>query len=333
MRRAVAALLSRYRCADEVRRLETLAAYERPLRVRVLRAETAQGRFVVKLLARQAVSQAQEERQAAFSEFLRAQDLPVPQKFRAGDNFCSVLRLGRDVYLATVEEDFGEDLRRPTPETAYALGRFLGRMHSASFAADFQLTDGHTWRALMTGRTTAAQIWQGTPPLPELVALCQHHDVVCAAMRRLWPQLPRAAVHGDLSLTSNLMQRERGIGVIDFNLAGREMLLGDLLITWYSRRWQLPLCAALSPQQWTQLAQAYSAGYSSERVLTQQERAVLPQLAHSLNGAYCHRLIAALWQAAHREEACALLPHALRQYDRVAPDFDLTEVLSHACIQ
>lgn len=60
---------------------------------------------------------------------------------------------------------------------------------------------------------------------------------------------------------------------------------------------------------------------------------MLQQLAHSLNGAYCHRLIAALWQAAHREEACALLPHALRQYDRVAPDFDLTEVLSHACIQ
>ena len=60
MRRAVAALLSRYGCADEVRRLEPLAAYERPLRVRVLRAETAQGRFVVKLLAQQAVSQAQE---------------------------------------------------------------------------------------------------------------------------------------------------------------------------------------------------------------------------------------------------------------------------------
>ena len=117
MRRAVAVLLSRYGCADEVRRLETLAAYERPLRVRVLRAETAQGCFVVKLLARQAVSQAQEERQAAFSEFLRAQDLPVPQKFRVGDNFCSALRLGRDAYLATVEEDFGEDLRRPTPET------------------------------------------------------------------------------------------------------------------------------------------------------------------------------------------------------------------------
>lgn len=244
MRRAVAALLSRYGCADEVRRLETLAAYERPLRVCVLRAETAQGRFVVKLLARQAVSQTQEERQAAFSEFLRAQDLPVPQKFRAGDNFCSVLRLGREVYLATVEEDFGEDLRRPTPETVYALGRFLGRMHSASLAAGFQLADGHTWRALMAGRTTAAQIWQGTPPLPEFAALCQRHDAVCATMRRLWPQL-----------------------------------------------------------------------------------------AHSLNGAYCHRLIAALWQAAHREEACALLPHALRQYECVAPDFDLTEVLSHACIQ
>ena len=176
MRRVVAALLSHYGCADEVRRLETLASYERPLRVRVLRAETAQGRFVVKLLARQAVSQTQEERQAAFSEFLRAQDLPVPQKFRAGDNFCSVLRLGREVYLATVEEDFGEDLRRPTPETVYALGRFLGRMHSASLAAGFQLADGHTWRALMAGRTTAAQIWQGTLPLPEFDAFCQRHD-------------------------------------------------------------------------------------------------------------------------------------------------------------
>ena len=118
-----------------------------------------------------------------------------------------------------------------------------------------------------------------------------------------------------------------------FNLAGREMLLGDLLITWYSSRWQLPLCAAFSSQQWAQLAQAYSAGYSSERTLTLLERAVLPQLAHSLNGAYCHRLIATLWQASHREEACALLPHALRQYDRVAPDFDLTEVLSHERIE
>lgn len=342
MQRSVAEWLARCGCAGDVTAIATLAAYDQPHPVRVLRLTTTQGCFVAKMLAEAAVSREEEEQQAAFSEFLRAQGLPVPQKFRCDGYFVSLIDVGGARYLATLEEDFGADLCRPTVETAYALGRFLGRMHRCSLASGFQLPAGHTWRALLEGRTNACDIWQGKPSdHPTIRALCCRHDAVSAALRRLWPQLPRAAVHGDLSLTSNLVQRGRtlctpfegnGIGVIDFNLAGEEVLVGDFLITWYSARWQPDLCARVAPRQWAAMAQAYRTGYQRERCFTVQEKRVLPQLARSMNGTYCHRLLATLWQTGRHAAAQTLLSHALHAYELFAPNVDLAEVLHHGSI-
>ena len=303
----------------------------------VILAETVfHNSYVIKILDKNSVSVAQEELQSAFSELLRTHGLYlcVPQKYKSNNNvYGTIINFYSHPFYVTVEEYFGKDVKVITPQSTAALGALLAKIHSISMKCNCHLPYGATYHALTEKRVSMQTIWKNANQFnlhDELFSrITSIHHKQIDRLAQIWKDLPYGAVHGDLGLTSNLMLHRQGFGVIDFNLAGDEIFLSDLLITWYSSRYNVNTVMMLSTQTLLCLKKIFFDSYLENRSFTENEKIHFKEMACILNGIYFNRFVAEIARIGFVKPLKHLFPLIEGSYFKSDININLQEILQN----
>lgn len=318
-------ILNCFHCDNSVSTIDLVSYYQSNEKViMIIKAITLSGEYILKLYSDTIIDKQRENLQCAFSEFLFLSGIPLPHKYNVEGEYVVGLKLGSLFFLVTVEDVFGSDVTIITETSALELGRILGSMHNVSVLADYHLPFGIAYRSLFSPKVEYKSIWGNVTidclnkKLIENTKL--KHDESIKVLRSLWKGLPTYAVHGDLALTSNIMFDERrGYGVIDFNLSGDEVLLGDLLITWYSSRYSDAFIKQVPSQKVPNIRNAFLTGYFNVRQLNEKEAEIFEKSSKIINGLYFSKYVANRLKQNNTDY--------ISLYTRIADNFDCFDFL------
>lgn len=81
-------------------------------------------RYVMKLLSNALLCE-DEEKQSEFSELLRANGIPVPQKYKVKNRYVGCFRFSDVEFNVTIEDYFGENIKTISPWSIKKLGSLL----------------------------------------------------------------------------------------------------------------------------------------------------------------------------------------------------------------
>lgn len=313
-------ILSVYSCKNTVVEINMLAYYqELDKECIIIAAVTDLGeKYVLKMLSEESVDIDLEEQRSSFSEFLRNGGLPVPKKYTTNGKFCYIKKFDNTNLMITVEDYFGNDVKDISGKSAYELGRLLGIMHNLSYESNYHLKIGSAYTALKSGSTAFKNIWGEYSNYifndSTVDILSKLHNQKMINVKKIWEKLPIAAVHGDLALTCNFMLQNNKYGIIDFNLAGDEPLLGDLLLTWYSSRYSDLFIRTVPYNAVATIREKYFSGYYSVHSLSNIEKNFFDELSQALNGVYFNRFVSNLAKKGEIDLGKELSRYIFEQY-------------------
>lgn len=326
-------ILKRYELAyyGRVVSIEVLQYYQSKDKIgMVLLVETVfQARYVIKMWSNKPTYK--EERQAEFSEFLRVKGLPIPQKYKTRNKYIGCFNFIDTNFSVVVEDYWGDNIKMISTGSIIALGRLLADMHKMSMTYKYHLEKGSTYCALFSGRVGIDVIWRENKHIlfetDSYNKIKSAHEMAISKIKKMWMELPIYAVHGDLGLLTNITIHENKCGIIDFNLSGDEVLLNDMLITWYSSVYAFDIALFLSLKERINYRKYFFNSYIRNRNLTSNEQKYLYDMACIINGVYFNRFAALLASKGLKKTAKKMIPHIYTNYYCLDSDMDIQSEL------
>lgn len=254
------------------------------------------------------------EKQSLFSETLRMRGIPTSRKYLCADSYCTSYYLGEEEFVVTVEDYLGEPVREVTGRLIYEMAKLIGKIHRESQDSGLSIGTSTLFREIMEDRTDFLKLFEDvdygvldTAVMEEIQELYIPH---MEKLKKVWNQLPRAAVQGDVWIYNNLTQTKDGLAIFDYNLSGDETLLGDLVLAWmrtkYSINWEnTPDCP-------DELFRMFMKGYLLERPLEEIEKRAFGDVMTAAETAYYTKHIKVLVEQGRLEEAREKFPEILR---------------------
>ena len=287
-------------------------------------------RYVMKLLSNALLCE-DEEKQSEFSELLRANGIPVPQKYKVKNRYVGCFRFSDVEFNVTIEDYFGENIKTISPWSIKKLGSLLADMHKISMNHEYHLKKGSTYCALFSGSVGIDKIWGENKNIllktNSYKKIKEIHEKAISKIKNMWLELLVYAVHGDLGLLSNVTIYNNQYGIIDFNLSGDEVLLSDMLITWYSSVYSFNIAETLSLKERVENRKTFLSSYLNERNLTTKEQKYLYDMACIINGVYFNRFVALLASKGFEKSVKKMIPHITVNYSCLDSDVDIQSEL------
>lgn len=235
-------------------------------------------RVVIKLLHEDKDFDAEEaklEGQSAFSECLRQNGIRTPLRYQANGCYCNTYTYAGLPCHVTIEDWCGEEILEINTDIAYQIGVLLAQMHTLSLTHGWTLGCGTLFSAAYENDVdcydTFCTITQNEA-LDQAIAaqLKKLHDEKLAAIRAVWEMLPKAGVQGDISI-NNLVYGKDELTVFDYNNAGDEVLVSDLVLEGLLTAYEMDLPAGVDESYREKLFPALLDGYLSIRKLSDAE--------------------------------------------------------------
>lgn len=215
------------------------------------------------------------ERQSAFSECMRQNGIRTPRRYRANGRYCNEIICHDLPCNVTVEDWCGEEITEINAEIAYRIGELMAEMHLLSLANHCEIGCGTLFSAAYENDVDAFE---------EFCQICEneHLDQTVVTeikalrsqkqekLRAVWDLLPKTAVQGDISI-NNLVYGEDQLTVFDYNNAGDEVLISDLVMEGLLTAYEMELPAGTDPQVRETFFPALLKGYLSRRSLSIEE--------------------------------------------------------------
>lgn len=215
------------------------------------------------------------EKQSRFSEIMRCNGIQTPVRYQT-DGRCAA----RFVYhgkpcIVTVEDWCGEAITEMTTDLAYRLGILMARMHTISLANRCEIGHGTLFSAAWENDVDVfprfCKIAEDERLEPELVRqIITLRNEKLEYLRAVWETLPKAAVQGDLSI-NNLVRSDKGLVVFDYNNAGDEVLISDLVMEGLLTAYEMDLPDDAPESCRETIFPALLKGYRSVRSLNEAE--------------------------------------------------------------
>lgn len=229
------------------------------------------------------------ERQSAFSEWMRQKGIQTPRRYMANGSYCNEFIYHEIPCHVTVEDWCGEEILEINTDISYRIGELMARMHILSLESRWEIGCGTLFSAAYQNDVDSFSIFceiGKNEHLDQTVVtqIKELHDEKLAALRAVWDSLPRAAVQGDLSI-NNLVDGENGLIVFDYNNAGDEVLISDLVLEGLLTAYEMDLPAGADKNCREQFFPALLNGYLSIRKLSEEEAStawIVYTLYHSL---------------------------------------------------
>lgn len=227
------------------------------------------------------------ENQCAFSNLLRDNGIRTPFRLKANGHYCTSYTKNGLRMDVTIEEWVGEKPEHMTMDLFEQVGRTLGKSHRVSLEHGPEIGYSLLYDEVTTKDTSYERIWKTTrhdfispTDLKQILSLYEKRINI---IKKNWTKLPRAAVQGDIYSCNNFTVRNGTLVMFDFNLAGDEVLIGDMLLCWFrtifDENMQEDLKNIRREDLWLRFIQAYQ----KERPFTEIEKQYLAD-AYALFG-------------------------------------------------
>ena len=243
------------------------------------RISTNRMSYILKLLSLPMCSNTVLEIQSRFSELYRTNGVPTPKRFvsKNGMYLMNFLMEEKEI-LISLEEDAGDQLLNFSSDTIVFMGNLLGKMHAVSIKKNCHFRPGNLYCEFREGQTTYLPLWKrtGTDFLPQdiferILELYQEHMI---EMKKTWDILPRYTVQSDM-YRMNLTVKDGKICIIDYDRVGDEVLLADMLVTWFRFRFDPIVRNAFENLDTIEFWEKFLKAYETERPLTEDEKKTL----------------------------------------------------------
>ena len=265
-------------------------------------ADTDSGAYVLTLFERLSFEQLPFYLQ--LMKHLAERGIPVPNP--APDKNGQILHSLKGKPAAVVNKLRGTSELAPTPAHCFQVGTMLARMHLAG--RDFNLSQPNL-RGLPWWNTTLPAVLPHVTPQQRSMLLgelaYQNHIAASPGFKAL----PTGTVHGDLFRDNVMFEGGKLTGFFDFYFAGCDTFLFDLGVCLNDWCIDLP-----TGQHHAERADAFLTAYQDVRLLTAQERKLLPAMARA--GAL-RFWISRLWDFYLPREASLLKAHDPTHFERV----------------
>lgn len=245
----------------------------------IFRVTLASGRSLVMKILRESDDMEAEmqkvEKQSAFSEMMRCHGIKTPARYMASGKYVAAFAYRDLPCMVTVEDWCGEEITRITTDIACQIGALMARMHTISLSNRYEI--GH-------GTLFSAAYWNDVDAFPDFCEITKDeklersivkqiialHDEKVAHLRAVWGMLPKATVQGDISI-NNLVKTEGGLIVFDYNNAGDEVLISDLVMEGLLTAYEMDLPEGTPESYRERIFPAFLKGYLSVRPLSETE--------------------------------------------------------------
>lgn len=241
------------------------------------------------------------ENQSAFSDLLMSHGVNTPRRLKKDGHYCISYEkdnLTMDVYA---EEWVGEKLRHFTPELYEKTGGVIGKIHRIAQETKFYIGFSLLYNEITQRDTSLGRLWRNGDhsliPDAEYESMLKIYNRRLEIIKKVWTTLPRAAVQGDIYSCNNLAVRDGRLVVYDFNLAGDEVLIGDILQCWFRTIFDEKIEKDLSRLSRGDLWSVFIRAYQEERRLTDIEKKYFPDVYAILGTVYYTKLLN-FWMAA-----------------------------------
>ncbi|ATP40206.1 hypothetical protein CSE16_09220 [Solibacillus sp. R5-41] len=183
-------------------------------------------------------------------------------------------------YLITMEKAIiGEELTKVNDGIIEILGRFLARQHqfSLSICSPFQqetswsMFGGNATELLGDYDENERSFWAFRDAFyahPKFYLIEELYMKHRNQLNSVWSNLPQSAVQGDCCYY-NFIKTQEGLTLLDFNLAGNEVLLNECIAVGVYHSWHVAYDGSLTPEERFAL---YMKAYTHIRPLTELEK-------------------------------------------------------------
>lgn len=235
-------------------------------------------RVVVKILHEQddlLKDRAKIEKQSAFSEFMRQTGIRTPKRYMANGRYCNEYIYNDLPCNVTVEDWCGDEIMEINTDIAYKIGELMARMHTSSLANKCEIGCNTLFSAVYQNDVDAfpdfCEIGKNENLDQTIIEQIKKlHDEKLETIRAVWERLPMAAVQGDISI-NNLVYKEDELVVFDYNNAGDEVLISDLVLEGLLTAYEMDLPEGTDQSYRERLFPALLDGYLSIRKLNEEE--------------------------------------------------------------
>lgn len=222
------------------------------------------------------------EKQSEFSEYLRNQGILTPKRYISGDSYCIKYKLS-DIYLnVTVEDYFGEEIKTIDFKLAYKIGQLIARTHIISEKGNCHIEANTIFNVVgyneVIGYDKFVEFGENGKIDSEMYQKIKKvYSDKLERIKLLWDRLPKYAIQGDCSI-NNLTYIGEEVGIFDYNIAGDETLVGDMVLEGLLTANEMDLAEGLSDTERIELFRSFYNGYINERPLTVDEENVLSDI-------------------------------------------------------
>lgn len=215
------------------------------------------------------------EKQSAFSEFIRLNGIETPMRYMANGRFCNEYIYNGIPCNVTIEDWCGEEITEINTDISYKIGKLMARMHTISLENKCEIGCGTLFSAAYWNDVDAyesfCRIGENKNLDQSIVSeIKRSHDEKLNKIRDVWDKLPRAAVQGDISI-NNLVLADDDLIVFDYNNAGDEVLISDLVMEGLLTAYEMDLPQKADKSMRDTLFPAFLSGYLSARKLSKEE--------------------------------------------------------------
>lgn len=235
------------------------------------------------------------ENQSIFSEQMRAAGIRTPKRHQADGRYCTAFVYQDRPCVVTVEDWCGEEITEITTDIAGEIGVLMARMHQISL--EHGCVIGH--RTLFS-----AAYWNDVDAFGQFCEITKDEklnqnvtaqikalrEAKLERIRSVWETLPKSAVQGDISI-NNLVHDEKDLIVFDYNNAGDEVLISDLVMEGLLTAYEMDLPNGVPESYREQLFPAFLKGYLSVRALSEAEADTAWEVYTLYHGLWFTRII------------------------------------------
>lgn len=264
--------------------------------------------LVIRLTQNPRLPHEQAERRSVFSEHLRRNGIPTPERYSKGGEYCLERIIGNKRVDVTLEDWCGDGLTEIDKETAADAGRMMARIHRNSFRDNFKIGAPTDYNAIGKNNVSGIEKFRELAKMsdesrcksltypqklcnnPELCnEIIDIYERKIANAAEIWDRLPCAAVQGGISI-ENLTRRDGVLTVFDYNAAGDETLIGDMILEGMILAYETKLAPGLTDADRPEIYASFLGGYRKICPLTHDERIAACELHPAYNALWFSRV-------------------------------------------
>ncbi|MCL1794076.1 MAG: hypothetical protein FWG34_09415 [Oscillospiraceae bacterium] len=255
----------------------------------IVKVELADGRaLVIKFIRQELNPHNIIEEQSRFSEHLRSRGILTPTRYKSGDIYCIAYPFHGFTLDVTIEDYFGAEIKVIDNDLAHKIGQLMGKNHCIAENDNLHINNKTLFNIVGYNEVIGYDDFLrfGHDGLIEnniFNQICSIYEKKLNRLKEAWDSLPKYATQGDYS-TNNLTYIGDGLGLFDYNNAGDETLISDMILEGLLTAYENDLADGLTDADRRGLFKSFVNGYINHRTLSEKEKSVFDDIYAISNG-------------------------------------------------